>query len=115
MALTSKFVATDENGNVDSAFAVQLLEHLLQHTLAKDKAVRMRTCQLVGAILSSMGANLDVDDDLSVPKRFVKALFLGCVCLRSFVKSLFLSLRFCRPNFVEATMSYFTKLCLKTP
>ena len=64
MALTSKFVATDENGNVDSAFAVQLLEHLLQHTLAKDKAVRMRTCQLVGAILSSMGANLDVDDDL---------------------------------------------------
>ena len=36
----------------------------------------------------------------------------GCVCLRSFVKSLFLSLRFCRPNFVEATMSYFTKLCL---
>ena len=64
MALTSKFVATDENGNVDSAFAVQLLEHLLRHTLAEDKAVRMRTCQLVGAILNSMGANLDVDDDL---------------------------------------------------
>jgi condensin complex subunit 3 len=65
VAFTSKFVAVDdENGAVDSAFAVELIEHLLPHARAKDKAVRLRVCQLVGAILGSMGENLDVDDDL---------------------------------------------------
>ena len=64
VAFTSKFVAIDENGVVDSAFAVELIEHLLPHACAKDKAVRLRVCQLVGAILGSMGENLDVDDDL---------------------------------------------------
>jgi condensin complex subunit 3 len=61
---TAKFAATDENGNVDSEFAVGLLEHLLAHSAAKDKAVRLRTCQLVGAILGSMGDKLDISDEL---------------------------------------------------
>eukprot|EP01043_Picozoa_sp_COSAG02_P045217 COSAG02_NODE_4115_length_5754_cov_4.144474_2_plen_645_part_00 len=64
VALTSKFVALDENGEVDSTFAVELIEHLLPYVCAKDKAVRLRVCQLIGAILGSMGENLDVDDDL---------------------------------------------------
>ena len=34
VAFTSKFVAVDENGAVDSAFAVELIEHLLPHAHA---------------------------------------------------------------------------------
>jgi condensin complex subunit 3 len=60
----TNFVAVDENGEVDSAFAVGLLEHLRAHVNAKDKAVRLRTSQLIAAILGSVAEKLEISDEL---------------------------------------------------
>eukprot|EP01050_Picozoa_sp_SAG11_P019285 SAG11_NODE_3047_length_2733_cov_2.293850_1_plen_814_part_10 len=58
------FVAVDENGDIDSNFAVGLIEHLLTLGNAKDKAVRLRACQIISAILGQVAENLEISDEL---------------------------------------------------
>ena len=56
----ANFVAVDENGELDSAFANSLLEYLLELTNAKDKAVRLRSVQIITAVLGAAAENLDI-------------------------------------------------------
>ena len=56
----ASFAAVDENGELDGEFAIGLLEYLLGITNAKDKAVRLRSVQIITAILGSAADKVDI-------------------------------------------------------
>ena len=64
-----RFVVTfatqaDENEQCDGEIADELLSFLLELTTAKEKAVRMRVCQIVAGILNKLPIDADISDEL---------------------------------------------------
>ena len=54
----------DEDVSADAAFAVNLLASLVPLHNAKDKAVRLRVCQLVSGLLNGLGEDAEISDEL---------------------------------------------------
>ena len=58
---------SDEDGedvSADAEFAVNLLASLIPLHNAKDKAVRLRVCQLVSGLLNGLGEDAEISDEL---------------------------------------------------
>ncbi|CAK9882254.1 unnamed protein product [Sphagnum jensenii] len=67
-----RFVATftayrdEEHANDCDDFVEEFLKHLLQLAEARDRTVRYRTCQLISEVMTRLGEDVEVSDDVWV-------------------------------------------------